>query len=35
MVDRFDPSSQICSHCGHRQKMPLRKRLYECGHCSF
>ncbi len=35
IADRFYPSSQICSHCGHQQKMPLSERLYECGHCGF
>lgn len=32
-IGRFDPSTQICSHCGHRQKMPLNKRVYECSDC--
>ena len=32
-VDRFYPSSQICNCCGHRQKMPLNKRLYKCENC--
>lgn len=32
-VGRFDPSSQICSKCGHRQKMPLDVRTYECPEC--
>jgi len=35
IADRFYPSSQICSHCGHQQKMPLNVRTYECGHCGF
>ena len=35
MADRFYPSSQICSHCGHQQKMPLSVRLYECENCGF
>ncbi|MFN3927931.1 MAG: RNA-guided endonuclease InsQ/TnpB family protein [Pseudanabaenaceae cyanobacterium] len=33
VVDRFYPSSQICSNCGHRQKMPLKERVYNCSHC--
>jgi putative transposase len=33
IVDRFYPSSQLCSSCHHRQKMPLHKRIYECGNC--
>ena len=34
LVDRFFPSSQICSNCGnHRHKMPLKNRLYECPDC--
>jgi putative transposase len=33
--ERVDPryTSQICSNCGHRQKMPLAIRVYECGKC--
>ncbi len=34
LVDRFFPSSQICSNCGnHRQKMPLKNRVYQCPKC--
>lgn len=29
-VNRFYPSSQICSSCGNRQKMPLHIRTYQC-----
>ena len=32
-IGRFEPSSQICSCCGHRQKMPLENRMYECPSC--
>lgn len=32
-VDRFFPSSQICSNCGHQQKMPLSERVYVCPEC--
>ena len=32
-IGRFEPSSQICSKCGHRQKMPLDTRTYECSEC--
>lgn len=32
-VDRYFPSSQLCSHCGHQQKMPVQKRLYVCPEC--
>ncbi len=35
IADRFYPSSQLCSHCGYKQKMPLHKRIYECGNCGF
>ncbi|MCG3146058.1 MAG: hypothetical protein HONDAALG_03863 [Gammaproteobacteria bacterium] len=28
-------TSQTCSRCGHRQKMPLNLRVFECGNCSF
>lgn len=32
-IGRFDPSSQICSHCGHRQKLSLDERTYRCPKC--
>ena len=32
-IGRFDPSSQICSNCGHRQKLSLEDRLYKCQQC--
>ncbi|NEO37392.1 MAG: IS200/IS605 family element transposase accessory protein TnpB [Moorea sp. SIOASIH] len=34
-VDRFYPSSQLCSSCGHRQKMPLPIRTYNCSECGL
>jgi putative transposase len=34
LVDRFFPSSQICSSCcNHRHKMPLKVRVFECPDC--
>ena len=33
-VDRFYPSSQLCSCCGNRQSMPLHKRTYICEKCN-
>ena len=34
VVDRFFPSSQICSSCcNHRHKMPLKVRVFECPNC--
>jgi ribosomal protein S27AE len=35
--ERVDPryTSQICSKCGHQQKMPLAIRVYECGKCGY
>lgn len=35
LADRFFPSSQLCSNCGHRQKMPLSVRTYNCSACSI
>jgi putative transposase len=34
---RVDPkyTSQICGNCGHKQKMPLAIRVYECEKCGF
>lgn len=34
-IGRFEPSSQICSKCGHRQKMPLDQRTYVCPECGM
>lgn len=28
-------TSQDCSACGHRQKMPLKVRVYNCGGCGY
>ncbi len=28
-------TSQDCSTCGHRQPMPLNKRVYDCGRCGM
>jgi len=35
--ERVNPryTSQTCSNCGHRQKMPLAIRVYECEQCGF
>ncbi len=32
-IGRFEPSSQICSCCGHRQRMSLEERTYKCPKC--
>lgn len=32
-VDKWYPSSQLCSCCGHKQKMPLYVRTYDCPQC--
>ena len=32
-VDMWYPSSQLCSKCGHQQKMPLIVRTYQCPEC--
>ena len=34
-IDRWFPSSQLCSCCGHRQDMPLSIRVYECPECGM
>ncbi|MEY9835628.1 RNA-guided endonuclease InsQ/TnpB family protein [Streptacidiphilus sp. EB103A] len=34
VVDRWYPSSKLCSHCGHRTaKLPLNIREWTCGTC--
>ncbi|NES04798.1 MAG: IS200/IS605 family element transposase accessory protein TnpB [Okeania sp. SIO2F4] len=35
IVDRFFPSSKICSNCGHVQDMPLSLRTYNCKKCGI
>ena len=32
-IGRFEPSSQICSNCGHIQKLSLNDRVYKCQEC--
>lgn len=32
-VGKWYPSSQLCHHCGHKQKMPLNIRTYNCSEC--
>ena len=32
-VGRWYPSTQTCSHCGHKQKLKLTTRIYRCPHC--
>lgn len=34
-IDQFFPSSQICSECGSKTKMPLAKRDYDCQQCEM
>ncbi|MEO2066572.1 MAG: zinc ribbon domain-containing protein, partial [Desulfurobacteriaceae bacterium] len=32
-VDRYEPTTQTCSFCGHRQKVPLSERTFKCQKC--
>ncbi|MEK6882785.1 MAG: transposase, partial [Nanoarchaeota archaeon] len=34
-VGRFEPTSQTCSNCGHRQEMSLKERVFECEACGM
>ena len=34
-IGRFDPSSQLCSNCGNRQKLTLDERVYVCPKCGL
>ena len=34
-IGQFEASSQICHCCGHRQKIPLSVRTYECPKCGM
>lgn len=35
VIDRFYPSSQLCSGCLRRQPMPLKLRQYDCSNCGL
>lgn len=32
-IDRWEPTTQICSCCGHRQKLLLHETVFECENC--
>lgn len=34
-LDRWTPTTQICSNCGERQKLGLKQRIFACGHCGL
>lgn len=34
-IDRFYPSSKLCSSCGHKQDMPLKIRAFDCESCDL
>jgi len=34
-IDRFFPSSKLCSSCGNKQDMPLDKRVFRCNSCGL
>lgn len=34
-IDRWCPSSQLCSGCGARRPMPLSERVYRCDPCGL
>lgn len=34
-IDRFEPTSKICSNCNNKQEMPLNKRLFNCNSCGM
>ena len=35
LLDRFIPTTQTCSNCGHKQKMSLSDRVFKCESCGF
>ena len=36
IIDRFYPSSKLCSCCGHKkEKLALSERIYVCEQCWF
>jgi transposase len=32
-VDRYKPTTQTCSFCGHKQKISLSERVFKCQNC--
>jgi transposase len=34
-IGQWEPTSQTCSCCGHRQSIELRERWFTCGSCSL
>lgn len=34
-IGRFEPTSQTCSSCGHKQDMPLKERVFKCEDCGL
>jgi putative transposase len=34
-IDQWQPTSQTCSCCGHRQSIELRKRVFRCEACGL
>jgi len=34
-INRFEPTSQVCSECGHRHPISLWERTYCCCHCGL
>ncbi|SMP16038.1 Transposase [Desulfurobacterium pacificum] len=32
-VDRYEPTTQTCSFCGHKQKISLSERTFKCQNC--
>ncbi|WP_414581658.1 RNA-guided endonuclease InsQ/TnpB family protein [Scytonema sp. PCC 10023] len=35
LVDRWFPSTQLCSCCGHKKPMNLSERIYSCDQCGL
>ncbi len=35
LIDRFLPTTQTCSNCGHKQKISLSDRVFKCESCGF
>src|SRR5690606_15695349 len=34
-LERFTPTTQLCSACGHRQKLSLSERVFSCSSCDL
>ena len=35
MLEQWFPTTQLCTKCGHKTKMPTNKRIFVCDNCGL